>query len=160
MNIPGRAILANVAINSNVKLVWDSWTTEDGAKAFFAPDCKIELRPDGPYEMYFAPESPEGLRGGEGCRVMAIQPMHMFSFTWNAPPSLPQVRGHYTHVTLLFTEEEQGTKLTLMHDGWGKGGEWDKAYRYFNVAWKQVVIPRLINYLETGPIDWENPPIY
>ena len=66
---------------------------QEGVKSFFAPDCKVDLRPDGKYEMYFNPEAPWGERGGEGLRVMSVQPMKMFSFTWNAPPHLPDDSG-------------------------------------------------------------------
>lgn len=147
-----------LVIPANLKDVWEAWTTEAGVKTFFAPDCQVDLKPGGAYEMYFAPESQPGLRGGEGCRILAVQPMTMLSFTWNAPPSLPDVRGHYTHVIIRFIEKAEGTHVTLTHDGWGFGGEWDRAFDYFNAAWFKVVLPRLKFRFEQCPIDWENPP--
>ena len=42
----------------------------DGARTFFAPEAHIELRPEGPYEMYFDSDAPVGERGGEGCTVL------------------------------------------------------------------------------------------
>lgn len=138
--------------------VWDAWTTEKGIKTFLAPACKVDLRPDGMYEVYFNPESPPGEHGGEGLRVLSIQPMKMFSFTWNAPPILTKVRGQRTHVVVRFFPEEGGTRVTLYHDGWGSGGEWDKAFEYFQKAWKEVVLPRLKYRFEHGPIDWNDPP--
>ena len=153
-----RVILGEIVINAELKEVWEAWTTEAGITSFFAPDCTIDLRPDGAYEIYFNHESPPGERGGEGLRVMSLQPMKMFSFTWNAPPSLPQVRGQRTHVILRFYQEEGKTRVTLHHDGWGTGGEWDKAYDYFQRAWKEIVLPRLKYRFEHGPIDWNDPP--
>ncbi len=153
-----RSIQGEVVVNADLKDVWEAWTTEAGAKIFFAPDCQIDLQPGGKYEMYFSPESPEGFRGGESCRVLAVQPMSMLSFTWNAPPSLPEVRGQYSHVIVRFFEEDAGTRVILTHDGWGNGGEWDKAIDYFRAAWLKVVLPRLKFRFKHGPIDWENPP--
>ena len=153
-----KAILAEVKVNADLEDVWDAWTTEKGIKTFFAPACKVDLRPDGMYEVYFNPGSPPGERGGEGLRVMSILPMKMFSFTWNAPPILPEVRGQRTHVVVRFVPEEGGTRVTLYHDGWGSGGEWDKAFEYFQKAWKEVVLPRLKYRFEHGPIDWNDPP--
>lgn len=154
-----RAVHGEVLVNAGLEDVWNAWTTEAGAKTFFAPACNIDLRPDGPYEIFFNPDATPGERGGEGMRVLAVQPMQMFSFTWNAPPGLPQVRGQRTHVTLRFVSEDDGwTRVTLYHDGWGKGGEWDEAYVYFTRAWNQVVLPRLKYRFENGPVDWENPP--
>lgn len=150
-----RKILAEVRVPADLPAVWDAWTTEPGVKTFFAPDCRIDLVPGGAYEMYFAPDAPEGLRGGEGCRVLAVQPLAMLSFTWNAPPSLPTVRGQYTHVTVRFELDGLGTKVTLGHDGWGSGAEWDQALAYFDTAWKRVVLPRLKYRFEHQPVDWE-----
>ena len=48
--------------------------------------------------------------------------------------------------------------MTLFHDGWGSGSEWDRAFDYFEAAWKHVVLPRLKYSFVHGPIDWQNPP--
>lgn len=153
-----KAIVAETKVNADLKDIWDAWTTETGVKTFLAPACRIDLRPDGMYEIYFNPDAPQGERGGEGNRVTAVQPMGMFSFTWNAPPSLPEVRDQRTHVVVHFYPEDGGTRVTLYHDGWGTGSEWDKAYKYFQSAWGQVVLPRLKYRFEHGPVDWGNPP--
>ena len=47
-------------------------------------------------------EAEPGLQGGEGVQLLAVQPMAMLSFTWNAPPELPGVRPQRTHVTVRF----------------------------------------------------------
>ncbi len=148
-----------VSITAPLRQVWQAWTTEDGAKSFFASDCRIDLRIGGAYEMYFDTSAPEGERGGEGLTILAIQPERMLSFTWNAPPSLPDVRGQLTHVTIYFESlEENKTQLNLIHDGWGEGGQWDQAFEYFTRAWGEVVLPRLQYRFEHGPVDWDNPP--
>lgn len=153
-----KSIQGEVVVFADLKTVWEAWTTEAGAKTFLAPDCQIDLRPGGYYEMYFSPESPPGVRGGEGCTILGVQPMSMLSFTWNAPPNLPGVRGQFTHVIIRFMESDEGTRVILTHDGWGSGGEWDKAFEYFTAAWLKVVLPRLRFRFEYGPIDWENLP--
>lgn len=153
-----RTIVGMVIVSGALNEVWKAWATEEGAKSFFAPDCKIELEPGGAYEMYFALDYPLGLRGGEGCTVMAIETMKMLAFTWNAPPSLPAVRGQYTHVVIRFDEVSEGTRVSLVHDGWGTSSEWDQAFTYFELAWLRVVLPRLNYRFKHGPIDWKNPP--
>jgi len=102
MTKTGKTVCAEVIVNAGLEDVWEAWTTEEGVKTFLAP---------------------AGERGGEGNRVMAIQPMEMFSFTWNAPPTLPGVRDQRTHVTLRFFPEGGRTKVTLYHGGWGSGGQ-------------------------------------
>jgi uncharacterized protein YndB with AHSA1/START domain len=154
-----RAIFGEITLPAGLDEVWAAWTTEEGVKSFFAPDCRIALEPDGPYEIYFNPDAPAGQRGGEGLRVLAFQPKKMLSFTWNAPPTLPEVRGQQTHVILRFYEVgAESTRVTLRHDGWGEGGQWDEAFEYFESAWNIVVLPRLRYRFKHGPVDWENPP--
>ena len=154
-----KQITFQVVISAPLQEVWKAWTSQEGVVSFFAPACKIELRVGGSYEMYFDPDAPAGERGGEGLTILAIQEGKMLSFTWNAPPSLPEVRGQFTHVTLYFQEARQNqTALTLVHDGWGEGGQWDQAFDYFTRAWGEVVLPRLEYRFVHGPVDWENPP--
>jgi uncharacterized protein YndB with AHSA1/START domain len=150
-----RAIRGEIVVPATIEDVWHAWTTEEGIISFLAPACRIDLRPDGPYEILFDPSALPGQRGGEGLRVMAVQPMTMLSFTWNAPPSLPEVRGQRTHVTVRLSPEGAGrTRVRLHHDGWGTGGQWDEAYRYFDRAWNQIVLPRLVRRFEEGPVQW------
>jgi uncharacterized protein YndB with AHSA1/START domain len=154
-----RAVRAEVIVPSRVDEVWEAWTTEEGVRTFFAPECDIELEPGGRYEMFFDLDAEPGSRGGEGMRVMAVQPKRMLAFTWNAPPDLPTVRGQRTHVVVRFQKvDEVHTKVTLVHDGWGEGEEWDAAYQYFLQAWKRVVLPRLKYRFSVGPLDWQQLP--
>lgn len=154
-----KSINFEIVINASIDDVWNAWTTEEGAKSFFAPDCKIELLPNGKYEMYFLPEAPEGQRGGEGCKILAVQEKKLFSFSWNSPPIFPEVRFQYTTVILRFEKLSQNkTRLYFTEIGWGDGGGWDKSFEYFTKAWGKVVLPRLQYRFENGPVDWNNPP--
>ena len=155
MELTNRRILLEEEINAHIGEVWDAWSTADGCRTFFAPDCFIEFEIGGAYEMYFMPEGDTGFRGGEGCTILAIQHERMLSFTWNAPPSMPEIRAQFTHVTLYFEKlSESSTKLTLIHDGWGDGEKWDEAFYYFEKAWGDVVLPRLKERFANGPIAW------
>lgn len=139
-----RALYGEALVSAPIGDVWQAWTTEEGVRSFLAPECRVEPQPDGLYEAYFDLAEPPGLRGGEGNRVLAVQPPKMLSFTWNSPPSLPTVRGQRTHVTVRLNSIGAGqTRVTLAHDGWGNGGEWDEAFTYFQRAWFGVVLPRL-----------------
>jgi uncharacterized protein YndB with AHSA1/START domain len=154
-----RAIRAEVTVDTGVEEVWRAWTTQAGIKTFFAPAGNVELRADGPYEIFFNPEAEPGNKGGEGNRIMAFQPHRMLAFSWNAPPHLPTVRPQRTHVVVRFKELATGqTQVTLTHDCWGEGGEWDQALAYFSVAWPEVVLPRLKYRYDVGSVDWESPP--
>jgi uncharacterized protein YndB with AHSA1/START domain len=158
MNYP-RAITHELIIPGPVNEVYRAWTTVEGIKTFFAPEANIKLEIMGPYEIIFLPNNPEGLRGGEGNVILSFQENKMFSFTWNAPPELKEVRNERTHVLLRFSEiNKKETRLLFFQDGWGEGGEWEKSYEYFSYAWKKVVLPRLQYCFEVQPVDWKNPP--
>ena len=45
-----RIITGEVIVPAPRNAVWDAWTTPAGARTFFAPQCKIDLRPGGAYE--------------------------------------------------------------------------------------------------------------
>jgi uncharacterized protein YndB with AHSA1/START domain len=152
-----KRITAKITVPASLENVWLDWTTEDGARTFFAPECKIEMIIGGAYEMYFDLTMPRGLQGSEGCKILAIQPMRFLSLTWNAPPSLPDIRRQSTHVSVYFSGHEERTLVTVIHDGWGFGEDWDQAFIYFERAWKQVVLPRLKTRFEKGPVDCKKP---
>jgi hypothetical protein len=94
------------------------------------------------------------MKGADEMRIMALQPKKMISFDWNAPPSLPEVRPQRTFVVVrLEPLGERETRVSLHHTGWGDGGEWDKAYAYFDRAWAHV-LANLKKRFESGPVDW------
>ncbi len=156
-----RVISGDITVNTGISDVWNAWTTKEGIKSFFAPDCKIEIRVDGKYEILFLSDAEDGKRGSEGCVILGIQKNKLLSFSWNAPPELQEARKQKTFVIIRFTEVDNNhTKVDLTHIGWGEGGEWDAAYDYFKRAWLKVVLPRLKYRFDVGPVDWNNPPTF
>jgi uncharacterized protein YndB with AHSA1/START domain len=149
-----RAIDLDVQVAAPVESVWKAWTTTEGIKSFFAPDARVELAVGGPFEIYINPFAPAGLKGADDMRIIGFQENRMLSFTWNAPPSLPEARKQRTIVILRFQPDGANTtRVHLHHVGWGDGGEWDKAYDYFARAWPNVM-GNLQKRFATGPIDW------
>lgn len=149
-----RAIEKSAVVDATVDQVWDSWTTREGIVGFFAPDAKIEPRVGGAFQIYIDPLAPPGLKGADEMRFMALQPKKMISFDWNAPPSLPEARAQRTFVVVRFEPVgEKQTRVTLHHSGWGEGGEWDKAFAYFDRAWGNVLANLQKRWTE-GPYDW------
>lgn len=156
-----KVISVQIDVPAPLPEVWNAWTTEEGAQSFFAPKCKIDLKPGGSYEMLFDLEAEHGKQGGEGTVVLAVQPKRMLAFTWNAPPHLPSVRDQLTHVVVRMFETEAGeTRVILRHDGWGEGKEWEDAFQYFSRVWREVVLPRLRYRFASGPVNWSSPPTF
>lgn len=153
-----RLLEKEVLVRAPVEEVWRAWTTLDGIRRFFAPDARLEIRPNGPYEVFFDPGAPPGSQGSEGCRVLSFIPGRMLSFTWNAPPQFANARKEIAQwIVVLFERAAAGvTRVKLTELGWREGEEGAAVYRYFDRAW-DLVLARLVHSFENGPIDWENP---
>ena len=149
-----RSIDKQIEIAATLDQAWDAWTTREGIVSFFAPDARVEPRVGGAFQIYIDPTAPDGAKGADDMRFLALQPKRMISFDWNAPPSLPEARQQRTFVVVRFEPlGDAATRVTLHHTGWGDGGEWDKAYAYFDRAWGHV-LGNLKKRFETGPQDW------
>ena len=94
--------------------------------------------------MYFAPDAEAGKKGSDGCKILSYLPGKMLSFSWNAPPSIPEVRDHphKAWVVVRISETEEGSKVELDHIGFLTGEEWEKTIDYFENAW-EIVMNRL-----------------
>jgi len=149
-----RALDKEIVIAASLDAAWSAWTTREGITSFFAPDAVIDARVGGPFQVHINPLAAPGERGADDMRFMAIDPKKMISFDWNAPPSLPLARAQRTFVVVrFFAVDDKTTRVTLHHTGWGEGGEWDKAYTYFDRAWGNV-LGSLKKRFDTGPVDW------
>jgi uncharacterized protein YndB with AHSA1/START domain len=152
-----RSIRKEITVAAALSDVWAAWTTEEGVKTFFAREANVELAIGGRYEMLFNPDAPVGSQGGEGLRILSYLPQEMLSFEWNAPPQYSVVRQEKSWVVVQFEPRaEDSTRIVLTHLGWQKGEEWDQVYDYFVGAW-DVVLGRLRQRFDVGPINWRDP---
>jgi len=149
-----RAIARDIVVPANVDAVWAAWTTREGIVSFFAPEAEIDARVGGAFHIFIDPLAEPGKRGADDMRFLALQPKRMLSFDWNAPPDLPEVRAQRTFVVVrLHPIDDKSTRVSVHHSGWGDGGEWDRAFAYFDRAWSGVLI-NLRRRFERGPMDW------
>jgi len=137
-----RVMTTQIVVDAPVDRVWKAWTTAKGVTSFGPPEAKIELAVGGAYEWYFVLDAPEGLRGAEGCTVLSFVPNRHLAFTWNAPPSIAELResGARTQVHVTLTElGSNRTRVSLAQFGFGRGEAWDQYYAYFEIAWARVL---------------------
>jgi uncharacterized protein YndB with AHSA1/START domain len=149
-----RSIDKSIVVPATLDQAWDAWTTREGIISFFAPDAKIEPKVGGAFHIYINPLAEPGMKGADDMKFMALQPKQMLSFDWNAPPHLAEARQQRTFVVVRFASvSDKETRVSLHHTGWGDGGDWDKAYAYFDKAWGNV-LANLRKRFESGPQDW------
>jgi len=138
MEVTHKQIVKTKTINQPLDTVWWRWTTHEGLKTFFGSDNKIELMPNGAFEIYFLLDNPAGLRGSEGCKVLSFLPQRYFSFSWNAPPQFEEVRksDYKTWIVVEFNAiSDNQTQITLTHLGWPDDERWMPVFDYFSKAW-------------------------
>jgi uncharacterized protein YndB with AHSA1/START domain/acetylornithine deacetylase/succinyl-diaminopimelate desuccinylase-like protein len=150
-----KVINKEALVRAPVAEVWAAWTTSSGIQSFFAPEAIVDPKPEGAFRLHFNPYAPPGSKGADDMRFLALQKERMLSFTWNAPPHLPEARLQRTVVVIRMESlGNEETRVRLSHVGWGEGGEWDKAYDYFDRAWGNVLANLQKRFVE-GPIDWK-----
>jgi uncharacterized protein YndB with AHSA1/START domain len=151
-----RTLRKEVTVAAPVAEVWRAWTTTEGVTTFFGPEAEVEARLGGPFEIYFFPAAPAGLRGSEGCKVHSLVPMQLLVFEWNAPPPIPAIRNSGLHTLVTIRLQEDGpnrTRVEMTQTGWGVGEDWDKTYAYFDKAWDSV-LSNLEHRFRVGPVKW------
>ncbi|MFT4622627.1 MAG: hypothetical protein ACI8PZ_001283 [Myxococcota bacterium] len=145
-----------VTLPGTVEEVFAAWTTHEGCRGFFAPECHVEPRVGGAYELYFDPGQPAGKRGSEGCTLLEYAPPSRLAFSWNQPPSLASIRDEKTRVEVTIRPDPEGVRVRLLATGWGDSDEWTQAWDYFERAWS-IVLGRLRHRFVEGPVDWSSP---
>lgn len=129
----------NATVHASPTDVFAAWTDPAIVAAWFCPNCKVEPRVGGAFEMYFREDAPEGTRGSEGCVFKALQAPWHLAFTWNFPPHLETIRDARTRVEVKLSDVSKGTALQLRQSGWKTDGEWVEGRAYFEDAWRRVL---------------------
>ena len=118
--------------------VYRLWTTVEGIAQFLGVEAVVGDGVGGEYEYRFVADAPDGSRGGEGCRILALEPDRMVVFSWNSPPGFV-TRGQHTWVVVSLEPLPAGTHVRLAHWGHGQGPQWDANREYFAAAWRRVL---------------------
>ncbi len=139
-------------IASPPEFLYRCFTDANLMSQWLSAPVTIELAVGGAFEILFDENQPTGLRGSEGCQVLAFIPDELLAFTWNAPPSLLEIRDRLTFVILRFARVADGTIVTLTHAGHGRGEVWDENRKYFTRAWA-LFLDALESWIEKNPTD-------
>lgn len=124
--------------------VYAIWTMTAGIEWLFpGARANIEAQVDGEYRIAFDPaNSPDGKDNGTaGCRVLALETDRLISFEWRGPvwASEMNVEPFPTHVTVRLTPTAKGTRVELVHEGFGQGDGWDRSFAFFEAAWQRTL---------------------
>ncbi len=148
-----RSIDVVALVKGSPEQIFEAWTTSAGADRFFGTESVIELREQGPYEIYFLPrDHPESLpNSSHGARVLGFERPHRLLFEWTAPPFASELNTRplpqWVEVDIEADRELAGYSMVrLRHHGLGRGEKWDRTFEFFYRAWPQILY-RLDRYL-------------
>jgi len=69
-------------------------------------------------------------------RITAWEPAARIAFTWH--PGLAESQS--THVEITFRMSDEGTEVTLVHDGWeARGADWKQMRDNYDTGWDHVL---------------------
>ncbi len=142
----GRPVAHETTVAADPMTVFDTLTTSEGVTAFLGVQATVDLAIGGSYELLFATDNPPGEQGSEGCQILAYVPGESLSFSWNAPPTLPAIRGLHTWVVITLRTEGDGTHVRLVHTGFAEGPDWDEDREYFARAWGNVLAALALHF--------------
>lgn len=137
-----RTLQKEITVTESKELLWHAWTIGERARQWFAPEVNIDPRVGGAFELFFNPANKEQMNT-KGCQFTSLKPMDQLTFTWKGPDDFSELMNHtdtLTSVNVRFIETgDKTTKVAIEHMGWGTGEDWDRAYRWHEMAWGQVL---------------------
>lgn len=140
MNAP---IIIQYKINASAESIWKALTDRDEMKFWYftIPDCEPE--PDQEFDFY---ESCEGGKYLHRARIVENVPNRKLKHTW----TYPELSEAVTTVTWELQQEEDGTRVTLIHENIegfdGLGKVFSRAS--FTEGWNAIIGKSLKEYAE------------
>jgi len=134
----GRTIEKELFIHAIPARVFRALTEKAELEAWFVKEATIDLRVGGALRLVWDPESVEGT-------FIEVDPPRRVVFTWDERPAVAGV----TTSAFTLTAEGDGTRLHLIHSGFGAGEAWDRLFDGVNSGWDDE-LENLRTYLVEG----------
>ncbi|MGI8689341.1 MAG: SRPBCC family protein [Thermomicrobiales bacterium] len=132
----GRTIEKELFIRATPERVFRALTEKAELEAWFVKEATIDLRVGGTLRLFWDPESVEGT-------FLDVDPPRRLVFTWDERPAIAGI----TTSAFMLTAEGAGTRLHLVHSGFGTGAAWDRLFNNINGGWDKE-LQKLRAYLE------------
>jgi uncharacterized protein YndB with AHSA1/START domain len=134
----GRTIEREIVLNAPPERVFRALTDPDELIRWFMDAARLDLRPGGALHFVW-----KGYGPVDG-RVLDVAPPHRFVFAWSEGPELGE-----TTIAIDLSAEGGGTRLRLVHTGFGASGDWDRVYVDTDGGWTEE-LEHLRLWLEEG----------
>jgi uncharacterized protein YndB with AHSA1/START domain len=118
----GRTVEKEVVIRATPGRVFRALTTKEDLERWFVTEAEVDPRPGGSLKFVWETNAIEG-------KFVEVSP-HRIVYI------LDEGSGYgTTTVTITLTAEGEGTRLHLLHTGFGEGAHWDQLYRGLDSGW-------------------------
>ena len=134
----GRMIEKEIFIRATPERVFRALTDKADLEAWFVKEATIDLRVGGALRLVWDPESVEGT-------FLEVDPPRRLVFTWDERPAIAGI----TTSSFTLIAEGAGTRLHLIHSGFGSGAAWDRLFENINGGWNEE-LEHLRTWLEAG----------
>lgn len=117
------------------------FTAPERLKTWLVPHAEVEPVLGGQYALFWDPEYRDQ-NSTLGCVITAIDPGRLLAFDWRGPTHLAapmNTADPLTHVVVTFHPDGDGTRVHLLHTGWGSSAAWEEARSWFEGVWRNAL---------------------
>jgi len=135
----------------NAKSTFEWFVLENKITTWLCEKASIETKKGGKFELYWDSKNVK-YNNTVGCKINAYDYGKVLGFNWKGPREFHDLMNKIqplTQVTIFFNSlEENKTEIILIHSGWKSSEQWDKAFEWFQLAWKES-FTQLIAVIQT-----------
>jgi len=152
-----RSIHISTLVEATPAALYRMFATSDGVRLLFpGADADIGDTVGGPYVVAFDPAgSPDGTENGTaGCVILRLDRDQGLAFEWRGPPWATEmnVEPFPTWVEVTFAPADGAqTVVDLVHHGFGRTEGWDRAYAFFDAAWRRALTGLQQRFAHSSP---------
>jgi uncharacterized protein YndB with AHSA1/START domain len=132
-HLAGRRIEREVVIAAPPEVVFRALIDPALMSRWYAGDVRIEARPGGAVRFDWGDD---GVVTGA---VVAVDPPHRLVLDWREPPGASRPAGATTRIVFELAPAGAGTRLRLVHSGFGGGDDWDRLYDGEATGWGDLL---------------------
>lgn len=152
-----KVITVETTVRLNKQKAFDLFLKKGHLEKWLTKKAFVNDEIGGAYELFWEPQQPR-YNSTMGCKIVAIDRPDFLSFEWRGPKQFDDFMNHIrplTNVTVMFFENNEFTKIILLHNGWRQNEQWDQARDYFSKAW-QMAFEELESYANKEVINSSN----
>jgi uncharacterized protein YndB with AHSA1/START domain len=133
----GRTIEKEIFIHATPERVFRALTEKAELERWFLTEATVDVRPGGALRFAWQNDVTTGV-------FREVDPPRRLVYGWEEANGLGM-----TTITFTLTPEGDGTRLHLVHTGFGSGPQWDDAYAGTDRGWREE-LERLRAWLDEG----------